>query len=340
LVRGAYNNRGSRVEPATPVSLTGFPADAPLNRLGLARWLCAPEHPLTSRVAVNRVWQLCFGTGLVRTPEDFGSQGAPPTHPELLDWLAVDFVESGWNVKRMLKQIMMSATYRQSSHHRDAKAVEADPTNRWLARFPSYRLPAEMLRDNALVISGRLVSKIGGPPVKPYEVEASFKPSKRDTGEGLYRRSLYTYWKRTGPAPAMMTLDAAKRDVCRVQRERTSSPLQAFVMLNGPQYVEASRGLAERLTRAYGHDQEATEESICDAFRILTSRRGADAELSVLNELYAHQLAYFREDDERTGAFLTIGDSSPDRALDGPHVAAMTVVIGTLMNFDQSMMKR
>jgi hypothetical protein len=240
----------------------------------------------------------------------------------------------------MLKQIMMSATYRQSSDHGDAKVVEADPTNRWLARFPSYRLPAEMLRDNALAISGHLVSKIGGPPVKPYELEASFKPSQPDKGEGLYRRSLYTYWKRTGPAPAMMTLDAAKRDVCRVQRERTSSPLQALVMLNGPQYVEASRGLAERLAQAYGHDKAETEKSIYDAFRILTSRRGADAELSVLNELYAQQLAYFRENDKRTGEFLTIGDSSPRGELDGPHVAAMTVVIGTLMNFDQSMMKR
>jgi hypothetical protein len=197
-----------------------------------------------------------------------------------------------------------------------------------------------MLRDNALAISGRLVSKIGGPPVKPYEVEASFKPSNRDKGEGLYRRSLYTYWKRTGPAPAMMTLDAAKRDVCRVRRERTSSPLQAFVMLNGPQYVEAARGLAERLTQAYGDDEAAKEKSIDDAFRILTSRRGDNEELAVLNELYAQQLAYFREDDERIDAFLKIGDSPPIGGLDEKKVAAMTVVIATLMNFDQSMMKR
>ncbi len=342
LIRGAYDNRGEEVEPLTPASLVPFPAEAPRNRLGLAQWLCDPVHvhPLTSRVAVNRFWQLCFGTGLVRTPEDFGSQGELPTHPELLDWMAVEFVESGWDVKGLLKQIMMSATYRQSSLHPDESLIRADPSNRSLARFPSYRLPAEMLRDNALAVSGRLVSKIGGPPVKPYEVEASFKPSERDKGEGLYRRSLYTYWKRTGPAPAMMTLDAAKRDVCRVQRERTSSPLQAFVLLNGPQYVEAARGLAESLTRQHGASEAAVEASIGDAFRILTSRRASEAELSVLGELYAVQLAYFADDAQRTKAFLSIGDAEPDGSLEAKHVAAMTVVVGTLMNFDQSVMKR
>jgi hypothetical protein len=342
LERGAYDNRGERVDPGTPSSLVPFPENAPRNRLGLAQWLCDSEqiHPLTSRVAVNRLWQLCFGMGLVRTPEDFGSQGEPPTHPEMLDWLAVDFVESGWNVKRMLKQIMMSATYRQSSQHADLALFETDPTNRLLARFPSYRMTAEMLRDNALAVSGRLVSKIGGPPVKPYELEASFKPSKRDTGEGLYRRSLYTYWKRTGPAPAMMTLDAAKRDVCRVQRERTSSPLQAFVLLNGPQYVEAARGLAERLARQHGDTEGAGTQSIRDAFRLLTGRRASEDELAVLSELYAAQLDYFSQDSKRPRSFLKIGDAEPDGELRRPHVSAMTVVIGTLMNFDKSLMKR
>ncbi len=340
LVRGAYDNHGPEVSPGTPAALTPFPDDAPLNRLGLAQWLCDPQHPLTSRVAVNRLWQICFGSGLVRTPEDFGSQGDPPTHPELLDWLAVDFVESGWDQKRMLKRIMMSATYRQSSRHPNPKVTQSDPTNRWLARFPAYRLSAEMLRDNALAVSGRLVAKIGGPPVKPYDLEASFKPSKRDQGEGLYRRSIYTYWKRTAPAPAMMTLDAAKRDVCRVQRERTSSPLQAFVLLNGPQYVEAARGLAERLTRQSGGNSEAAENSIRDAFRILTSRPGSGEELAVIQELYAAQLAYFSRDEGATRAFLNIGDAIPDESLDAPPLAALTVVVGTLMNFDQSMMKR
>jgi hypothetical protein len=348
LVRGAYDNHGPAVDPATPGALTGFPQDAPRNRLGLAQWLCNPAdiHPLTSRVAVNRLWQLCFGRGLVRTPEDFGSQGAPPTHPDLLDWMAVDFVESGWNVKRMLKQIMLSQTYRRSSQqgatsqHGNPSQTDSDPTNRSLARFPTYRMTAEMLRDNALAVSGRLVSKVGGPPVKPYELEASFKPSKRDQGDGLYRRSLYTYWKRTGPAPAMMALDAAKRDVCRVQRERTSSPLQAFVLLNGPQYVEAARGLAERLTIQHGDDNLAAKKSIHDAFRILTSRHGTPAELAVLSELYEQQRAYFGEHEKRTGEFLNVGDASPNDSLSGTHVAAMTVVVGTLLNFDQSMMKR
>lgn len=337
LGRGAYDNRGEAVQPATPGVLTAYPDGQPRNRLGLARWLADPQHPLTSRVAVNRLWQLCFGAGLVRTPEDFGSQGMPPTHPDLLDWLAVDFSQNGWDMKRALKQIMLSDTYRQSSQHADPNLSEVDPTNRWLAVFPVYRLSAEMLRDNALAVSGRLVSKIGGPPVKPYELEASFKPSVRDKGEGLYRRSLYTYWKRTGPAPAMMTLDAAKRDVCRVQRERTSSPLQAFVLLNGPQYVEAARGLAERLTKQHAGD---AKQQVADAFRVLTTRKGGEDELAVLNQLYETQLQYFTASAEQTKAFLEIGEAAADASLDQPHLAALTVTIGTLMNFDLSMMKR
>ena len=343
LLRGAYDQRGQSVQPGTPEALTPYPTDLPKNRLGLARWLIDPEHPLTSRVAVNRLWQLCFGRGLVRTPEDFGSQGEPPTHPELLDWLATEMINSGWDVKHMLKLIVMSDTYRRSSRHPDPGIVDSDPTNLWLAVFPSYRLPAEMLRDNALAISGRLVSKIGGPPVKPYEVEASFKPSKPDKGEGLYRRSLYTYWKRTGPAPVMMALDAAKRDVCRVQRERTSSPLQAFVMLNGPQYVEAARGLAERLMkqgRPNDDDTDRVQTQIETAFRVLTSRRPSQEEVDVLHKMYDQQLEYFDGSDEKTKSFLAVGDAAADDSLDQPKLAAMSVVVGTLMNFDESMMKR
>jgi hypothetical protein len=204
-----------------------------------------------------------------------------------------------------------------------------------------------MLRDNSLAISGRLVSTVGGPPVKPYEIEASFKPADRDRGEGLYRRSLYTYWKRTGPAPAMMALDASKRDVCRVRRERTSSPIQAFVLLNGPQYVEASRGLAERLTVQHSdtgdsgpHTGDSLEATLRDAFRILTSREPDDDELEILGELYRQQLEYFAADPQRTTGFLSVGDAPFDKSLDLPHVAALTVVVGTVMNFDQSVMKR
>ncbi|QDT08199.1 DUF1553 domain-containing protein [Planctomycetes bacterium K23_9] len=337
LDRGAYDAPSEPVGPGTPAALTPFPEDAPSNRLGLAQWLTSPDHPLTSRVAVNRLWQLCFGTGLVRTPEDFGSQGQPPTHPELLDYLAIDFREDGWDIKHAVKQIMMSATYRQSSETSDLNLSKKDPTNQWLARFPTYRLSAEMLRDNCLAVSGRLVSKVGGPPVKPYEVEASFKPSPRDKGEGLYRRSVYTYWKRTGPAPMMMALDAAKRDVCRVQRERTSSPLQAFVLLNGPQFVESARGLAEQLIDQHSQDDE---KIIAEAFRRLTSRRANKKELKVLGDLLNSQQAYFDKDEQRAKAFLAVGDAEPDAKSEPNRLAAITVVVGTLMNYDESVMKR
>ncbi|MBO13835.1 MAG: hypothetical protein CMJ68_24180, partial [Planctomycetaceae bacterium] len=220
LRRGAYDAPTDPVEPGTPASLPPFPADAPRNRLGLARWLTDPAHPLTPRVAVNRLWQQCFGGGLVRTPEDFGSQGQPPTHPALLDWLSRDFVSGGWDLQRTLRQIVLSSTYRQDSSAA-ADLLARDPDNQLLARGPSYQWPAEMIRDNVLWASGLLVDKQGGAPARPYDLAVSFKPVRVDTGEGLYRRSLYTFWKRTGPAPVMMTLDASKRDVCVVKRERT-----------------------------------------------------------------------------------------------------------------------
>ena len=336
LQRGAYDNRGDKVQPQTPRALPAFPDEAPRNRLGLAMWMTSPDHPLTSRVAANRLWQVCFGTGLVRTPEDFGSQGRTPTHPKLLDWLATDLMDNDWDIKRSVKQIMMSATYQQSSLA-DAELVQADPENEWLARFPTYRLSAEMLRDSCLAISGRLVNTIGGPPVKPYEVEASFKPAKRDKGDGLYRRSLYTYWKRTGPAPMMMALDAAKRDVCRVQRERTSSPLQAFVLLNGPQFVESARGLAETLVLKHG---DQNDKILGDAFRQLTSRKASEDELAVLRGLYQKQIDYFQANDEQIKSFLAVGDAKPNENCDQAQLAATTVVIGTLFNYDESVMKR
>lgn len=339
LGRGLYDQPGETVTPGTPAALPPMPVDAPQNRLGLAGWLCSPQHPLTARVAINRFWQMLFGTGLVRTPEDFGSQGLPPTHPDLLDHLAVEFIASGWDVKAMLKRIVMSKTYRRSSDHPDASVVERDPANQYLARFPSYRLPAEMLRDNAVFVSGRMVTTIGGPPVKPYEVEASYKPVDRDRGDGLYRRSIYTYWKRTAPAPVMMTLDASNREVCRVNRERTASPLQAFVMLNGPQYVEASRGLAEKLLRKHDIRTDSIA-AIVEAFRTMTSRRPSDDETKLLIELYRQQRDYFSADQSRADKFLTIGDAPPDDSLDPTSLAAMTVVVGTLMNYDGSMVKR
>ena len=235
LQRGAYDARGEPVEPGTPSALSAFPDTLPKNRLGFARWLTDPAHPLTARVAVNHLWKNCFGVGLVATPEDFGSQGGRPEYPKLLDWLANEFIQSGWDVKHMMKLIVTSQTYQQRSLA-DSKLMADDPKNRLLARGPRHRLPAEMVRDNALAASGLLVQKIGGAPVKPYEIAESFKPSKPGSGEALHRRSLYTYWKRTGPAPAMMAFDAIKRDVCSAQRETTATPLQALVLLNGPQF--------------------------------------------------------------------------------------------------------
>ena len=333
LNRGAYDARGDRVAPQTPAVFGELPDDAPRTRLGLAQWLTDPKHPLTSRVAVNRLWQMCFGRGLVTTPEDFGSQGQPPTHPLLLDWLAVEFVEQGWDVKRLLKTIVTSATYRQSS----TVSTNVDPENRRLGRGPSNRLPAEMLRDNALAVSGLLVDKRGGPPVKPYEVEESFKPVKRDKGENLYRRSLYTYWKRTGPAPEMMALDASTREVCRVRRERTSSPLQALVLLNGPQYVEASRSLAERLIRSHENSADRQLESL---FRLLTSRQPTTEEQAVLTTLHAQQLADFTSHPEAAAEYLAVGESSRDDSLDAAQVAALATVAGMLFNFDECVTKR
>ncbi|MGY8746998.1 MAG: DUF1553 domain-containing protein [Pirellulales bacterium] len=304
LGRGLYSSRGEKVSAATPSVFPAMDDTLPRNRLGLARWLTDPSHPLTSRVAVNHYWQLVFGEGIVRTPEDFGSQGALPTHPELLDWLALDFVENGWDVKRLLKQLVMSSVYRQSSQVSD-ELLKRDPENELLARAPSYRLTAEMLRDNVLATSGLMVEKIGGSPVRPYELAASFKPVKPDGGEGLYRRSLYTYWKRTGPGPVMMVLDASKRDVCQVKRERTSSPLQALAMLNGPQFVEAARGLSHRLIAQ--NEGQDSGNLIDQMFLTLTTRLPLAKERSVIEDLYRSQLEFFQANPDSAIEYLSNG---------------------------------
>ena len=279
---------------------------------------------------------MLFGQGLVSTPEDFGSQGKPPSHPELLDWLAKDFIEHDWDLHYLLKTIVMSATYRQQSTV--TKSLwEHDPDNILLARGPRFQLPAEMLRDNALAVSGLLVNKIGGAPVKPYEVAVSFKPVGRDKGAGLYRRSLYTFWKRTGPAPVMMTLDAAKRDVCVVKRERTSSPLQACVMMNDPQFVEASRMLAQKLIQQH---QENTEAIIVDMFRLLTSRQPTADETAVLTKLVTEQVSYFQADPKRAETFLKNGDAPRDDKIPAVRLAALGMLANMLMNFDECVMRR
>lgn len=335
LARGAYDARSEPVVAETPAVFPSLDKHGrPGNRLDLAGWLTNKRHPLAARVAVNRFWQLCFGQGLVQTPEDFGSQGAPPTHPGLLDWLACDF-QRDWDIKRAIKQIVMSNTYRQSTVA-TANLRKKDPDNILLARAPTYRLPAEMLRDNVLYLSGLLVEKIGGPPVRPYEVAVAFKPTDPDKGEGLYRRSLYTYWKRTGPAPVMLTLDAAKRDVCQVKRERTASPLQALVLLNGPQFVEAARKLAEKLIVRHGDN---SQQIAIDLFRMLTSRRPSTDELEVVLRLFEKQQAEFADNETAAEELIAVGDSESDTK-QSARLAAWTTVASTLMNFDECVMKR
>jgi len=336
LKRGVYSAPGERVGAATPRSLSPFPKGAPSNRLGLAKWLVDPKNPLTARVAVNHFWQLCFGQGLVRTPEDFGTQGKRPTHPGLLDWLAKDFIDHGWNVKRLLKQIVMSATYQQSSETRPALEA-SDPENLLLARAPRYRLSAEMIRDNALSTSGLLSRRMGGAGAKPYDLTESFKPIGHDKGEGLYRRSVYTFWKRTGPAPVMMALDASKRDVCRARRENTATPLQALVLLNGPQFVEAARTLGEQMVREHGDNVGAM---VRDTFRTLTSREPSSREVALLRRLHEEQLAVFKKDVKAADAFLSVGESRLANGLAKPQVAAAGILAKALMNFDESVVKR
>jgi len=338
LARGDYDAPTDRVEPKTPEVLPPFDNQWPQDRLGLAKWIVDRDNPLTARVAVNRYWQLLMGEALVRTPEDFGNQADPPTHPQLLDWLAADFMEHGWDVKRLLKQIVTSSTYRQSSAATE-EMIRRDPENRLLARSGKFRLSAEMVRDNALAASGLLVDEVGGPPAKPYEVSSSFKPVKHDTGKGLYRRSLYTFWQRTSPAPAMMTFDASKRDVCQLKRERTSSPLQALVLLNGPQYVEAAKMLAVRVLqdKAYSASKESKIQTV---FRLLTSREANPKELELLTKLLERQKIHFEEQASAAQKLLAAGEATVPDDLNPAEVAALTVVASTVMNFDGSVTRR
>lgn len=343
LQRGAYDAPGEPVTADTPHALTPFPADAPRNRLGLARWLTAPENPLFARVTVNRLWQQMFGTGLVDTSDNFGLQGSLPTHPELLDWLARDFATHGWDVKRTLRQIALSATYRQSSRA-TPELLARDPQNQWLARGPARRLTAEMLRDQALATSGLLVEKLGGPSVLPYqppglwEEIAMGKPKyNQGTGEDLHRRSLYTFWKRTVPPPVMAMFDAAERNVCTVRRQSTSTPLQALALLNDVQVVEAARFIGQRMLQEGG---SAPAARLAWAFRLVTGRPADAKELALLGDLYAEQLATFTADPAATVAFLNFGDTKPDPALPAPELAANATVAQALLNFDEAVMRR
>ena len=341
LERGHYDSPGERVEPVTPEALIAFGEHLPRNRLGLAKWATDPRHPLTARVAVNRLWMLFFGQGLVATPEDFGNQGALPTHPELLDTLALDFIDSGWDVKAMCMRIVSSATYRQSSRV-PLQQRNQDPANTLLARGPGFRLTAEMIRDQALAASGLLAPRMGGPSVYPYQPaglwqEKSGKNYPQGTGESLYRRSLYTFWKRTSPPPSMMILDSAKRDVCVARRSQTTTPLQALLLLNDPQYVEASRVLAQR---AMVQEQASTEDQINYVFRLLSSRQPTPEERALLEKLHAEYLAAFMEDTSAAELVARAGSADTIASLPDAQVAALAIVCSTILNSDSALMRR
>ncbi len=345
LNRGQYDNPLEQVQPSTPQEILSFPEDLPRNRLGLAKWLFDPSHPLTARATVNRYWQMIFGQGLVKTARDFGSQGALPSHPELLDWLAIYLQENNWDLRKLLKLMVMSATYQQSSVPQEQHIV-ADPENLLLARGVTYRYPAEIIRDNALAVSGLLVRKVGGPSVKPYQPEGlwiekgtfSHKLLRYEVGSGpdLYRRSLYTFIKRTSPHPVMTVFDAPNRDVCTITRESTNTPLQALVLMNDPQFVEASRALAVRMQR----EASQLEDQLMLAFRLVTSRKPSTSELSVLHSTYQRESQAFENDIDAAQELLQVGEYPHPTDLPVAKTAALTIVANTLLCHDDAFTKR
>ncbi|WP_197525533.1 DUF1553 domain-containing protein [Pseudobythopirellula maris] len=341
LERGVYDAPADPVEPSTPAAIGPELSDPRPDRLGLARWVTDPRNPLTARVAVNRFWQTVFGRGLVDTPNDFGSQGSPPTHPQLLDDLAHGFVASGWDVKALVKKMVLSEAYRRSSVA-TAEQREADPENRLLARGPSYRYSAEAIRDTALAASGQLVERLGGPPVRPFQPPGLWKEKgaakyERQPGEGSHRRSLYTVWKRTSPPPAMMTLDASEREVCVMRRQTTATPLQSLVMLNDPQFVEAACALADLALRDESRD---TAEQIEWVFRRVVSRRPTTAEAGILVALYDEQLGAFDRDPATAERLLTVGDFAAASGAEPPRLAAMAMVAQAVMNHHAAVTKQ
>jgi hypothetical protein len=379
LMRGAYDKRGERVSADVPAFLPPLAAEAPRNRLGLAQWLVSPDHPLVARVTVNRYWQLLFGTGLVKTAEDFGSQGERPSHPELLDWLAVEFscgpkstVQNprsafdeptatrdsgpgtgdsiaGWDVKRLVRRLVTSSTYRQSSAVTPQLAAR-DPENRLLARGPRFRLQAEFIRDQALAAAGLLTREIGGKSVSPYQPAGLWEELMsredgknwtaqtyvQDHGRDLYRRTMYTFWKRTCPPPSLATFDAPDRETCTVRRARTNTPLQALVLMNDPTYVEASRQFAERILREGGPSLDAR---LTFAFRTVLVRSPNQQELAILRQIYEKQKARFAALPESAAKLLSVGESPRDESLEAAELAAWTMVASTLLNLDEAVTK-
>jgi hypothetical protein len=347
LNRGNYADPLEQVTPGTPAALPPAPAGSPPNRLGLAQWLTMSDHPLTSRVAVNHAFQLLFGAGLVRTPADFGAQGEWPTHRELLDWLAADFVASGWDFKRLVRLLATSAAYRQSSIA-DADLLARDPDNRLLARGPRFRLPAELIRDAALKTSGLLVNRIGGPSVNPYapgdlwrEVShygsspATAQTFVQDHGEKLYRRSLYTYWKRTAPPPNMSAFDAPNREICAVERSATNTPLQALVLLNDVQFVEAGRALAERMLE-HGEDDR---QRLRWAFEECLSRPPNGRELDVITAALERERRHYAANPDSAAVYLTHGESPRDEQIPAAEHAAWSQVATLIMNLSEAVVR-
>lgn len=347
LDRGEYDKplKHREVQARVPLAIGSLPNGAPANRLALAKWLVAKDQPLTARVTVNRYWQRLFGTGLVKTTEDFGSQGDYPSHPQLLDWLAVDFMESGWDVKALMKTMVTSATYRQSSRITPTMFLR-DPENRMLARGPRLRMDAEVIRDSALALSGKLGERIGGASVFPYHpkglwLEINNRPGysstyKQDTGLKLYRRSMYTFWKRTVPPPTMATFDAPEREFCVVRRSRTNTPLQAFVMMHDPQFVEAARNMAERMMKEGG---DSVEKRLAYGFKLVLSRPESVRETTLVRDMFNQRLAQYSKDADAAKKLLSVGESARDQTLNLAEHAAYMQVARLLLNLSEFLTK-
>ena len=342
LLRGAYDKPGELVEPGVPAVLPPLPAGAPANRLTLAQWMVSPENPLVARVAVNRYWQMYFGAGLVKTTEDFGQQGDWPSHPELLDWLATEFVRTGWDVKAMQKLMVTSATYRQSSKATQ-ELMQKDPANRLLARGPRFRLPAEMVHDQALSASGLLTERLGGPSVKPYQPAGLWKELIMQDmdyiqakGPDLYRRSLYTFWKRTVAPPMMATFDAANREACVVRENRTNTPLQALNLMNDVTFLEAARFIGQRMITEGGN---ATDDRLAYGFKLLLTRSPAPTEMEILRNSLRFHLDYFSSKDESAASFAKLGDAPALNSIPPRDLAAYMAVASMILNLDEAVTK-
>ncbi len=345
LIRGQYDKKGDEVTAAVPAALGKLPEGAPANRLGLAQWLTDSQHPLVSRVFVNRIWQQYFGTGLVKTAEDFGSQGQWPSHPELLDFLSRELVDNNWDQKRLIKQILMSGTYQQSSRV-TPELLQKDPQNELLTRGSRFRIDAEMVRDNALFLSGLLTEKVGGKSVKPYQPAGiweavGFQGSntlnfKQDQGESLYRRSMYTFWKRTSPPPSMMSFDAPSRESCAVRRARTNTPLQALVLMNDTQYIEAARFYAQKMVTDGG---ATPAERLVYGFRLATARKPSEKETAVLNRLFEAHLADYTKNKDAAAKLLDVGDKKATIPMEPSELAAYTMLANLILNLDETVTK-